>query len=138
MTRACRRYPAQGNPSLTSRHRENPSTAPPEGFGLRRFPAERTAKINEPRVNQGRKARANRVRGKAASGGLGYVQPPISAPPDPRRSSQPKGGLMRVPGEARPVGRGFAAHPLTDDGGPRLACGGVPAVLPAGASPPPG
>ena len=51
------------------------------------------ATVHAPSANQGRKARANRVRGKAAPDGLGYAQHPISAPPDPRPKSQPKGGL---------------------------------------------
>ena len=51
----------------------------------------------------------------------------LAAPPDPRLNSQPKSALKRVPGEARPVGRGFAAHPLSGDGGRRFASGGIPA-----------
>ena len=41
-------------------------TNPLQGFGLRQSPAKRKATANEPSANQQRKARANRVRGKAA------------------------------------------------------------------------
>ena len=74
----------------------------------------------------------------------------LAAPPVPRPKSQPKAALKRVPGEARPVGireangfgnewkpgglpepnptepageTGFAAHPLSGDGGRRLKKG---------------